>query len=130
MASAVAGNEQREALGLVSEAIADKEKPKESSEYTKLSSSKSNQETDELEKTLKLALAASPLPVEYNDFWSVHLPQGDVVGSSRIPSINASLPKRRGNLPFWRVSESLVDSVYDVYKVASEQAQSMLADEE
>jgi hypothetical protein len=75
-------------------------------------------------------LAASPLPLEYNDFWSVHLPHADVVGSSRIPSINASLPKRLGNLPFWRVSESLVDSVYDVYKAASEQAQSMLAEDD
>lgn len=101
-------------------------KKKTSARVTRESTQKAHEE----ERELKVASAMSPLPVEYNDFWNVHLPHGDVVGSSRIPSINASLPKRLGNLPFWRVSESLVDSVYDVYKVASQKAQSILAQDD
>lgn len=124
------GMSKERLVELVSDAITDSGKEKVSKKRTASKSNKTKRDDDELEKHLKSASVAVTLPVEYNDFWSVHLPHGDVVGSSRIPSINASLPKRLGNLPFWRASESLVDSVYDVYKVASEHAQTMLAQDE
>jgi len=129
------GMSKEKLLDLVSREIAGAEAktPTEDTSTKKRSAKKANRakrDADELDQDLSMTSAKSPLPVEYNDFWSVHLPHGDVVGSSRIPSINASLPKRLGNLPFWRVSESLVDSVYDIYKEASQQAQSMLAQDD
>lgn len=124
------GMSKERLVELVSEAITGIEEETVSKKRTTRKSKKTKEDIDELEKNFKSVSAKAALPVEYNDFWSVHLPHADVVGSSRIPSINASLPRRLGNLPFWRVSESLVDSIYDVYKVASEQAQTMLAQDE
>jgi uncharacterized Zn finger protein len=71
-----------------------------------------------------------PLPIDARSFWKVTLTDGDETGSLKIPVIHASLPKRLGNLPFWRGSESLMQMVEGVYRLASEKAAATLADQD
>ena len=81
------------------------------------------------ESTREIQAEAPPfeeLPVDARSFWTVALPDEDPIGSAKIPFIQASLPKRLGNLPFWRSGDNLMQTLEDIYKRASERAAAYL----
>ncbi|MBS1954114.1 MAG: SWIM zinc finger family protein [Cyanobacteria bacterium SZAS-4] len=74
----------------------------------------------------KVAEKPTPLPLE--DFWTVQ-PCSHLVGSISAPAVNASLPNRLGNFPFWRSNYPFIPTLEQIYKTASESAIADLANE-
>ncbi|HEY9734101.1 MAG TPA: SWIM zinc finger family protein [Drouetiella sp.] len=70
------------------------------------------------------AKKAPDLPLE--DFWKVHAVDSDGL-LSIAPTSNAGLPKRLGNLPFWRSDYPFLPTLEQIYKVATENAINSLA---
>ncbi len=64
---------------------------------------------------------AEIFPLLSDEFWSTE-PTDDLVGPVMIPAVNASLPKRLGNLSFWRSKQALMPTLEQIYKVASERS--------
>lgn len=63
--------------------------------------------------------AAQPLPADPEAFWGkqdVELASKD---EARIPPVAAALPKRLGNLPFWRGEERFLEAMDEIYAQAS-----------
>ena len=62
-----------------------------------------------------------PLPVDPVEFWGQENSEReeDVYGAARIPTVSAALPKRLGNFPFWRGTESFVPALEEIYRRAS-----------
>jgi hypothetical protein len=64
-------------------------------------------------------LLEEPLPVSPPDFWHAgHLPD-DLFGEVRVPTLPAALPRRLGNLPFWRGETPLLPALESIYLQAS-----------
>ncbi len=71
---------------------------------------------------------AETFPLLSDAFWSTE-PTDDLVGPVKIPAVNASLPKRLGNLSFWRSKHALMPALEQIYKVASERSTKDLSSE-
>jgi uncharacterized Zn finger protein len=61
-------------------------------------------------------------------FWHTE-PMEDLVGAVAVPAINAGLPKRLGNISFWRSTLPLMTTLEPVYVTASEDSIAALASE-
>ena len=71
--------------------------------------------------------AAEPLDAQPGAFWQGgELPPG-WLGEVRRPPMDAALPRRLGNFPFWRGSERFLDALGPVYPEASERGLNALA---
>jgi uncharacterized Zn finger protein len=65
------------------------------------------------------ALPPEPLTVDFAGFWKGgHVPD-DFFGEVHWPPVNAALPKRLGNFPFWRGAERFLDAIEPSYQQAS-----------
>jgi uncharacterized Zn finger protein len=69
--------------------------------------------------------APEPLSADARLFWEGSAEQLDgkesPFGEVQAPPVNAALPKRLGNFPFWRGQERLLDAVSSLYSAASEE---------
>lgn len=72
--------------------------------------------------------AEKPVQLPLEDFWKVQS-CNHLVGSVNAISVNASLPKRLGNLSFWRSNYPFIPTLEQIFKDASESAISDLANE-
>ena len=63
--------------------------------------------------------ALEPLPADPMSFWVTSGTQVEIGGEVRVPSVDAALPKRLGNFPFWRGEEHLMDVLEGIYCEAS-----------
>lgn len=52
-------------------------------------------------------------------FWSGEAVEKNAVKELRVPPVRAALPKRLGPVPFWRGSESFLESMENIYTYAS-----------
>ncbi len=66
----------------------------------------------------KQEAAAEPLPAEPNLFWNGTPLPADFFGPVECPPVAAALPKKLGNLPFWRGQELFLDALEPVYREA------------
>jgi len=62
---------------------------------------------------------AEPLPADATAFWAGGSLPDDIFGEVRVPSVPAALPKRLGSFPFWRGRERFLETIEQVYAVAS-----------
>jgi uncharacterized Zn finger protein len=71
---------------------------------------------------------AEMFPLLSDEFWSTESTD-ELVGPVIIPAVNASLPKRLGNLSFWRSKQALMPTLEQIYKLASERSTKDLSSE-
>lgn len=67
----------------------------------------------------KVSLPIEPLPEDIDLFWKGAKIDRNTEAFSASPNIHGSLPKRLGNLPFWRAEESFQKTMEEIYKKAS-----------
>lgn len=60
-----------------------------------------------------------PLTADANAFWRGGELPADLFGEVTPPPVNAALPKRLGNFPFWRGTERFLEALEPVYTQAS-----------
>jgi len=60
-----------------------------------------------------------PIAANAVSFWCGGDLPADVVGEINVPRVSAALPKRLGNFPFWRGTESFIESLEPIYARAS-----------
>ncbi len=71
--------------------------------------------------------AAAPLPARPEDFWTT--PSDDdtlAVPNPAPPALHAAIPKRLGNLPFWRSDNPFLAAMEALYRNASDYAISII----
>jgi len=73
--------------------------------------------TPALEK--EAALPPEPLTADAASFWKGGILPADFLGEVHLPPVNAALPKRLGNFPFWRGAEHFLDALAPRYQQAS-----------
>ncbi|MBI5584456.1 MAG: SWIM zinc finger family protein [Deltaproteobacteria bacterium] len=61
-----------------------------------------------------------PLPVDPKRFWEGEFLSDLLFGEVKVPPVNAALPKRLGNFPFWRSREPFLSAMEGIYRTASE----------
>ncbi len=93
----------------------------------KLGNTGGGKKTKKIVKTQ--TLPPEPLCADVPTFWSGGEIGDDFYGEVRIPILSAALPKRLGNLPFWRAEERFVDVMERVYNEASEKGMAVFLDE-
>lgn len=61
----------------------------------------------------------SPLPTEYQQFWNqgMELPQPP---APQPMTVHAALPKKLGNIPFWRADMGYVEAMENIYSTVAE----------
>ena len=64
-------------------------------------------------------LPGEPLAADADAFWRGGDLPADLFGEVCAPPVNAALPKRLGNFPFWRGSERFLEALEPVYTQAS-----------
>jgi uncharacterized Zn finger protein len=64
-------------------------------------------------------LPPEPLTADAASFWRGGSLPTDFLGEVHLPPVNAALPKRLGNFPFWRGAERFLDAVEPSYNRAS-----------
>jgi uncharacterized Zn finger protein len=77
---------------------------------------------------LELTSESESISSRSEDFWHAE-PIGDLIGPVAIPNINAGLPKRLGNISFWRSTSPLLTTLEQVYITASENSMATLSSE-
>lgn len=60
-----------------------------------------------------------PLPADPTGFWEGEPLPDRLVGEVKVPPVNAALPKRLGNFPFWRSREPFLPAMEALYRSAS-----------
>jgi uncharacterized Zn finger protein len=60
-----------------------------------------------------------PLAADADAFWRGGELPADLFGEASAPPVNAALPKRLGNFPFWRGTEHFLEALEPVYTQAS-----------
>ena len=60
-----------------------------------------------------------PLPADPRPFWEGDRLPDFLLGEVKIPPVNAALPKRLGNFPFWRSREPFLPAMEGLYRSAS-----------
>lgn len=76
----------------------------------------------------QLPLKAEPLPPDPIEFWKPKALPSDLAAASG-PRTLAALPRRLGNLPFWRGEVALVKTLEPIYESASQRAEKLLLGE-
>lgn len=71
------------------------------------------------EPAAEVALPPEPLAVEAASFWQGGALPENLFGEVRKPPVNAALPKRLGNFPFWRGEENFSEAMNKLYERAS-----------
>jgi uncharacterized Zn finger protein len=69
----------------------------------------------------EIVLPPEPLAVDAGSFWQGGALPENLFGEVRTPPVNAALPKRLGNFPFWRGEENFADAMNKLYEQASAQ---------
>lgn len=64
-------------------------------------------------------LPREPLAADANTFWRGGDLPADLFGEVTPPPVNAALPKRLGNFPFWRGTEHFLEALEPIYTQAS-----------
>lgn len=59
------------------------------------------------------------LPLDPSTFWGAEESLDDLLGEVRIPEVNANLPKRLGNFPFWRGKVPFLEALESIYLKAA-----------
>jgi uncharacterized Zn finger protein len=72
------------------------------------------------------AAKPEPLPPEPATFWAANPLPANWLGSATGPKALAALPRRLGNLPFWRGELPLVKALEPAYESASQHAERLL----
>lgn len=72
------------------------------------------------EPTLEIIQPES-LQTDISTYWQGSELPNYLFGKVEVPSIQASLPKRLGNFPYWRGQERFLESMESIYMQASEQ---------
>jgi uncharacterized Zn finger protein len=67
----------------------------------------------------EIVLPPEPLAVDAASFWQGGALPENLFGEVRTPPVNAALPKRLGNFPFWRGEENFSDAMNSIYSRAS-----------
>jgi uncharacterized Zn finger protein len=62
-----------------------------------------------------------PLTTESTTFWQGGELSDEIFGKVEIAPVNAALPKRLGNFPYWRGKERFLESIEPIYDRASSQ---------
>lgn len=65
------------------------------------------------------AYLPEPLAADAESFWQCGTLPDNLFGEVRTPPVNAALPKRLGNFPFWRGDENFADAMNNSYSRAS-----------
>jgi uncharacterized Zn finger protein len=63
---------------------------------------------------------AEPLTADLSRFWQGEEVPDNLFGEVGLPAVNAALPKRLGNFPFWRGAAPLLESLQAIYARASQ----------
>jgi uncharacterized Zn finger protein len=71
------------------------------------------------EPVVETQLPPEPLTLAAEGFWQGNALPADIFGEIRTPPVNAALPKRLGNFPFWRGEENFADAMSNLYERAS-----------
>jgi len=71
------------------------------------------------ESVPEIILPPEPLAVDATSFWQGGALPENLFGEVRTPPVNAALPKRLGNFPFWRGEENFSDAMNSIYSRAS-----------
>lgn len=70
-----------------------------------------------------------PLSLDASRFWEGSRLRDDPLGKVRIPRVQAALPKRLGNFPFWRGKERFMEALEAIYEDASSTGMEMFLGE-
>ena len=71
-------------------------------------------------KATEVEIPGESLPTDPRQFWDGD-PLSDLLfGEVKVPPVNAALPKRLGNFPFWRSREPFLPAMEGIYRAASE----------
>jgi uncharacterized Zn finger protein len=71
------------------------------------------------EPAAEIKLPPEPLNAKAESFWQGGALPENLFGEVRTPPVNAALPKRLGNFPFWRGEENFSDAMNNIYSRAS-----------
>lgn len=77
---------------------------------------------------IRPAPQAKPLTAKPEDFWGSKPAPGDLLGNLSLPRTLAALPRRLGNLQFWRGQAPLAKALEPSYQQASSRAERILSD--
>jgi len=72
---------------------------------------------------------AKPLPANPEDFWGVKALPADLTGDVTLPRPLAALPRRLGNLQFWRGESPLAKALEPSYENAARRAERLLSEQ-
>jgi len=77
-------------------------------------------QTSSVKKTRRVP--GEPLPKAPESFWKTRVQPFSDFGDIIIPPVSGALPKRLGNLPFWRGNSNMQESLEAMYRNASSSA--------
>jgi uncharacterized Zn finger protein len=75
--------------------------------------------TQAAEPVPEIVLPPEPLAIDGASFWQGGALPENLFGEVRTPPVNAALPKRLSNFPFWRGEENFSDAMNNIYSRAS-----------
>lgn len=73
-------------------------------------------------------ISREPLPAESTKFWDGEALSDLLFGEVKVPPVNAALPKRLGNFPFWRSRVPFLPALEGIYRAASEKGLEVFLD--
>ncbi|HVF10314.1 MAG TPA: SWIM zinc finger family protein [Abditibacteriaceae bacterium] len=73
--------------------------------------------------------APEPLSPDATVFWQGAALPDDFWGEAQLPPINAALPRRLGNFPFWRGERPLLETIEPIYAAAAPRGLSLFSGE-
>src|SRR3954447_15615904 len=72
------------------------------------------------------AAEPEPLDAEPQDFWAAPQTPADLLAGMEIPKVAAGLPRRRGNIQFWRGELPLMEALEPVYETAASRGEALV----
>jgi uncharacterized Zn finger protein len=64
-------------------------------------------------------VSPEPLSLDASQFWQGRGVPDDFFGEVRTPGVQAGLPRRLGNFPFWRGKERFLEALVPIYERSS-----------
>ena len=77
------------------------------------------QQTPAVEDEPENSVEPQPLRPDYSAFWNGQPIADGFFGSVAPPPVAASLPRRLGNIPFWRGQQPLLEAIQPIYELAT-----------
>ena len=77
------------------------------------------QQTPAVEDEPENTIEPQPLRPDYSSFWNGQPIADGFFGSVAPPPVAASLPRRLGNIPFWRGQQPLLEAIQPIYELAT-----------